>query len=759
MNLPRDCCRLRVCLASIMLLIFQIAVFDAASARFDGMNSVTGLPVNLQIETNEAQGLPAFLSHIYVSTPDTLPPPSLPADSVAVPVPPPSLPADSVAVPVLLPAQSDTTLTATDSLDFIGPRSRFPALERQSDRIRTFHARQFPVYPMLMSQGHSKTVLTDSTLRWSQWLEWSDKLSRQPGVISYRTGGFNRSDYHYIYGHGLRSQRVYLEGMSLQNPVTGQPHHAHLSLERLARATMYPVGLTHRTDFELLRYYSRRPLTRVFYEQSAFDLRSTEGQISHMLSRRQGIEFLYHGRNHAGEYRRSATDAREISARTFYHISQRYMAQVMLLYNGIQLQEPDGYAISDPNTFTFNRFAAAPRQPNARSSVRNSQFQVALMRRAPSRADSTGEFHASRQADSRIVLHIDRYRRFYYANTDSSWLRYRSFNLNARHHQHSGPFEMQYELRTGVYLNLDENKSALDISRWSDAEAEVRGRFLPAKLTRRQFAGKLAIPFDALITRRSDGFTGWEAGLGGDLDVVRWLRIYASVHAGEQIPTIQQLYWKGDLTGTASLETVYMQRLLAGITLRPRSTLLIDANAWVQQQDNMTALRTDSVFTRLSDVGHWGAVVVARYETPRWDIQTSGTLMQYRSKTAEFQAELLAGSGLRFWNRSSVHWKGYMFSEAAFVRMGVYALFSPNAYRPARYLPVADYWDAALPESAVPGFARVDLDLSARVRALMFLLRWENVTQGSISYGYFESTRYPMPSRRLRFGLRVYFTD
>jgi hypothetical protein len=357
------------------------------------------------------------------------------------------------------------------------------------------------------------------------------------------------------------------------------------------------------------------------------------------------------------------------------------------------------------------------------------------------------------------VLHIDRYRRFYNANPDSSWLRYRSFNLNARHHHHHGPLEMQYELRTGIYQNLDENQSSLEINHWSDIEAELRGRFLPARLTSNKNSGRLSLPFDVMITRRSDGYSGWQAGLGADLALTRWLQVNTVIHAGELIPTIQQLYWKGNLSGNKNLPQTTVQRISAGFTARAGSAIVIDGSGWLQQQEKMSVLRTDSVFTTLANLGQWGAVLTARYETRRWDIHTSSTMMQYRSDDLDIQSQLLDGSGLRFWNRSSVHWKGYMFSEATFARIGVYALLSPNAYRPARYLPVADYWDAALPEPVVPGFIRVDLDLSARVRYLMFLLRWENITQGTINNGYFESSRYPMPSRRLRFGLRVYFTD
>jgi hypothetical protein len=681
-----------------------------------------------------------------------------------------TVPADTVvAVPSGFTVPADTSLVsdevslhASDSLNIQTSetlRSRFIGLRNQWQRMKTFHSQHFDVYPMLIRPGNSETVLSDSTLRWAQWLEWSEFLAHQPGVISYRLGEFNRNDHHYIYGHGLRSQRVYLEGMSMQNAVTAQPHHAHISLERLARATTHPAGLTHRTDLEFQRYYTRRPLTRVHYQQASFELRSTEAQISHMLSRRQGIEFLYHGRNHAGEYRRSATDAREISARTFYHLSPRYMAQILFLYNGLQLQEPDGYNIPDPYSFGFNRFAAVPRQSAARSSVRNTQFQIALMRRAQTNNTSEGQPLATRQADTRILLHIDRYRRFYHATPDSSWLQYRSFNLAAQHHQHIGSLQMHYELRTSLYQNLNENRSSLNISYWTDARAELGGRFTPARLVNPAATGRIALPFEAIIVRRSDGYTGWEAGVGAILDLTGWLQMFTSAHTGEQMPTIQQLYWRGNLAGNENLPNSSLTRISAGLKARPSSSVHIDANAWIQQQDNLGVLRTDSVFSSLSGVGQWGAVVSARFENYRWDVQSSGTLMQYRTEADEFQAQLLNGSGLRLWSRSSVHWKGYLFSKATFARIGMYALVSPNAYRPARYLPVADYWDAALPEPEVPGFLRVDLDLSARVRSLMFLLRWENLTQGSITNGYFEHSRYPMPSRRLRFGLRVYFTD
>ncbi|NBC05412.1 MAG: TonB-dependent receptor, partial [Bacteroidetes bacterium] len=77
----------------------------------------------------------------------------------------------------------------------------------------------------------------------------------------------------------------------------------------------------------------------------------------------------------------------------------------------------------------------------------------------------------------------------------------------------------------------------------------------------------------------------------------------------------------------------------------------------------------------------------------------------------------------------------------------------------AEFIAPLNRWQHGTNEFINPSYYRVDVDVSARVRWFMILLKWENVLDQVQQLGYFESVGYPMPGRRFRFGVRVLFTN
>jgi len=619
----------------------------------------------------------------------------------------------------------------------------------QSDTTET----RFNVFPLTMESfpGATETE-TDSTLRWSQWLEWSDKLARQPGVLPYRQGGFNRTDFFLIDGLPLNRQELYVEGMRTHNAVTENPMYAHLSLERLISARQSTSGLSHRTDIEWHRIYLRRPRTRVRYEQSSFDLRSTEVQLSQMATHRLGLELMYHGKNFAGEYPRALTESRQMSARAWFHLSERYMAQTMILYNGVQANESGGYVIPDLASFNFSRFFTSAIDPSGSSSVRHTQIQVALMRREAARTDSV----QSRRADTRLLLYYDRYRRSYARTGVFSSFRYQGIHAAV---QHKVPFRflpLRGEVRGSYYHLIPSQNPSLNVGGWSHFFTDLRGQIRLPGID----PSRLHLPVTLQAAYRGDGAASGQAGLGAEIMPFGGLRIFGQVFTGLVAPTIQQRYWTGTINGNPQLDSYRQQRLEAGVTVQPGDgPVTLQARGYVHQHERMVVLRADSMFAGVPDVNQWGGVVEFNWNHPSWEVHASATFQQYRSENLSLEAQLLDGSGLRIRNQASVYWKGYVLDNAAYVKTGFYGVLSPNFYRAAAWIPQADYWEPARQTDEVPAYARLDFDLTARVRTLMVLFRWENIAQGLGQAGYYEASPFPMPSRRIRFGLRVYFTN
>ena len=92
--------------------------------------------------------------------------------------------------------------------------------------------------------------------------------------------------------------------------------------------------------------------------------------------------------------------------------------------------------------------------------------------------------------------------------------------------------------------------------------------------------------------------------------------------------------------------------------------------------------------------------------------------------------------------------------------MGILTTFSPLTYRSRLFNTELQFWEnAALDEVEIPAFFRMDAELSARLRSMMILIRWENALDGFGQVGYFEATTLPMPGRRLIVGIRAQFRN
>jgi hypothetical protein len=819
--------------STFLVMVFFFAGFSFGEAySFGGIEVDLGLVYSESVSTGtirveRTDSLRAIvMDTVRVETTDTL----KGVVSVTVRVEPPDT-LRSVIRDTIRVEQADTLKAITDTVHVVladtlqrGVTQQPDTLSRSVrepsrwDRIKDVLVTDFDIHPMkIAAYPGSKVILTDSTNRWNQWIEYSDRLSKTPGVISYRLGGFNRTDYYLMDGRSLSQQRLFVEGMSSVNPVVGYPVYAVMPLERMSHVTQSDLNVSLRSNIEIQKYYVRKPLTRITYDQSTFELRSTDAHISQMLNRQTGIDIAYLGKNNGGEYNRSLTESRQASARIFYNFNSRYLFQALLLYNGIQHQESDGYNIPNMSTFNFSRFFANPVRSIAESSYRNTQVQLSVQRRAnmpdqnrankrgldrvsekdlnrttdpdlnrnnvsdfdrptqtdPNRAnvpsidaestdtsqtntetisENTHREQISTYSDARFMVYHDRTRRFYYASDDTSFYRVLSYHASAMRLIRQNLYTIQAEMRAGYYY-LDENRTtSLSVDNWSTLETELNLGLHPIH--------GINIPVHGRYLMRSDDFTEWESGLGIQFSPFSMFRLGIQAARNQKIPTIQQLYWLGSFRGDTGLLPEIHDRLSVKLEVgREGGAIQSVISAYISEQDRLTVVNGDSIFSQVGGIGQLGGVARIGYHTRRWEMEFSTTLQQYRKGVPGTITEVIAGSGLRIWNRGSIHWKGYLFDNATFVKAGLYGIFSPNSYRTARYIPVADFWDISQIDPEIPGFMRFDAELTARIRTMFVLVRWENFTQGYLEQGYFETAKYPMPSQRLRFGIRVLFSN
>ena len=602
-----------------------------------------------------------------------------------------------------------------------------------------------PVEPLTMAHPSAyHMVSNDSLNRWELWSDYGESLTRRPGVISFQLGGLGRNDGFLLRAHENRHQRVLRDGIPLNERIFGSANRKRLPhYSRMASVHEFSGHIRHQSEITTQRYHVTRPLTLINYDQSEFEYRSTEGYLARNITPSTNLSIGYWGKNESEGYRNSGMGGRNAEITAYHFLTDSWMFEGGLHYSGLQFGEPDGYLIGDMNTFHFNHFQATPVESQAESSLRNTMIRLTAYHRPDPETD----------ANTRISVYHDRYRRLHYQTPDSSIVRTLTTGVAGRHIQYYGPFELQGDLHSEWSVIDRDRYRTMDVDSWIYSEGKG---MVTLPLPNRS---QLHTWFKA--GWRSDGFTDYEMGSKVNWRIFSRLTAYASYARGEQMPLPGQLYWqRAPVYGQSEFRNEILQRAEAGVTFQSRGWELGgEVHGSVYEQPVLVG--QDSTFIQAGSYNSAGTAGWMFYDGDRFELAVSGTFQQYFSDALHPENQLLDLSGQRVWTRASFHYKNYVFDSAAFIKAGFYALASPNPYRSAQYYPAMDYWDPnswfpgeGAEAQAIPDFVRLDLDLTARVRSAIFLFRIENALDNWLFPGYFETAYHPMPSMRLRFGVR-----
>lgn len=584
-------------------------------------------------------------------------------------------------------------------------------------------------------------VLNDSLLRWEMLQNPTEWHFRQPGRITYRLGLIGRNDAALVEGHDPRHQRSFWGPVSVNDRVTGMmnpnrlPHYRFLSFKEHTR------GIRYDNRFEMRRFYVTRPLTQVTLEQTGDEYRSVEGFLTQNISQKLNLEAGYWGKLEESGYPRNFMLGRKAWGSANYHLNDRYILRGMILYNGLQMDEPGGYLMDDMFTFPFQPFNATAIWNNARSSVRHTTYKASMYHRPD--VDS--------QVNAQVTGYRHRNRRFFYSSTDSTLYRVHTNGIAARYHTRPvGDLEVDLEA-TGEYSGRVSDPGEGLIKRgWYDAEARIRWALPLLSRLRLDGWGEWAW--------RSDDQLAGQVGAGIELPLSRFIALDGAVSFGEVMPTPQQMYWYNEnedaVQGNPGLSNEEHRRAESGVILFPEFRFRMKGNAQVKQIREPILINEDNEFQQTGYYESWSGSGSMGYYGDHLTTELSLTSQFYFSDTPDPVLQTLNDSGFRSWTRFSAHYQNYVFDRAAYFKGGVISWFSPFAYQTGTYHPEMDYWDPHSFEQEIPPFVRLDVELSARVRNVIFRFRYENVLDEIVQPGYFEQALHPMNERRLRFGLQ-----
>ncbi len=588
------------------------------------------------------------------------------------------------------------------------------------------------------SKAGFNRVITDSLLRWEIWPNWGDYYAYRRDVIAYRQGTIGRLDVFDIDGYDPLEQKITLNGIPLNNPITGYVNYNHIPSNRVAFMDEFKGG-NYTSDIRLRDFYLIKPLSYLNFDESGYNYRNLEFMVVQNFRERTNAELSFWDRRDGGNYPNNEVQGSQILLRGYHYLNQNLQIRGMLLRNQFEREEPFGYVINDPETFAFNEFTTQSNRTNSSSKNLRRDINIGIYAREDSVSKENWglELHQSIN-ELKLPFQLD------------------TLHWDVRSQALKG-FKMishgKFLHKGSVMLNRFTAKKHVNFtkSKWTTIEAGLNSRFAMNKNTSFYY--------------RSQHIYRTDARQGHIIDVgfQKFGKINYTINLGAftHIPTIQHMYWKGkEFFGDEDLTNVYGFSISPQIKIQFNDFLTFGMSGRFKFINHDVALGTDSAYVNTNSYSVTSTTVFGKFENNWFNFESSGTMYTSSLQNASIENGSTTVSNQKIWLRNNAFFKGYLYKRATFVKMGVRTTFNVLPYRTKAFNSSLQFWEStAIDEFVIPSYFRLDAELSARLRSMMILIRWENVLEGFGQLGYFETATLPMPSRRLIVGIRAQFRN
>ncbi len=590
----------------------------------------------------------------------------------------------------------------------------------------------------------STLITTDSLLRWQIWPNWGDYQAYRRDVLSFRQGTNGRVDAFQIRGYGPYEQELRMEGISINNPITGLANYNLVPHRKIGEATE-TFGGSYHSQIKLKDYYLLKPISYLNYDEADGAYRNLEFMVAQNFTPKTNLELSYWDRRGGNYYPNSGVEGSQVVGRVYHHLSDEFLIRGMYLRNQLSNDEPFGYNIGDPALFAFDKYGSQPLRSNGASEFSRWDLVGGIYHRKDTSSVEDAGFEISTSKNKYTLT----------SSKDSLYWDLRTFGGKLfKLFQHN-----KWIFRSSLSANYHavNDGSALTETGWANLDAQASMNY--------QISEPLQLYGKAIGKSRSDGKKGFELTGGAKIKPSDGLKLNASVSTFSRIPTMQALYWKAkNYQGNPSLNNETGISATGNIDIQPTSSLHFGASGRWKLATGATFLNTDSSFTKSifsnsSEFTQLSGMAYGRFENHRFEIESSGTVQQFAYSDSTSPLAALNHQDMILWLRNSAFIKGYVFDRAAFLKIGVKTLLSPFYYSAQTYNTELGFWQGNSTYQELPSFFRLDGELSVRLRGIMIVLRWENALDGLGQVGYFESAGFPMPPRRLIVGIRAQFRN
>ena len=641
-----------------------------------------------------------------------------------------------------------------------------------------------------------QTIHTDSTLRWSNYINPTNLFALEPGFVPYRTGMIQRKSGWFWYTYSPEDLRLQLNGLSLADPVTGQVALYRIPLQHVASIQTSMIGSRQDLRVQTKDHYIVKPRTYLNYDESDFSYRHLEFAWQQPLAEATYLELSYWDRRDGTGYSRGDSKGHQIGAQLRHKLSAERVLRVGLWQNRAEREESFGYVTQGPGSFVYNRFTAQPNQSSARSEELFRDLFLQVQEGDSVRGDVKRSVGFAVKGARRDLFALGEAGLDTTSTNVRTWEVFARMDLGARGEfsrgadgagsaaggasaggfggsggasaggfggSGSGGADGSVEMRGYYHQNLDQTRLAGN--GWLGGELRAH-----ASYNRNQFSAVGMMQVDA----RDDGRTGGEISGALRFQIAPWWSAGLFSAMARRSPDLQSLYWMGnEYEGVKNAPQEYHYFIgtehsvdagrywRAGFRAEWR-TIKDETVPDLLTQRFVTRSQTErqslATWIRHDDQRRWEGQLYAGYL--RTEVDPLSGFWDGTEEVVRLGAELFV--------------KGAVFQQAAYVKAGFRGSFVPYQTALAMYNPWLNRWqmsgtgDAGLSsfqlgqpyrQTQMPAYARLDAEISARIRWFMMLFRWENAADGLGQAGMMETFGYPMPSRRLILSLRILFLN
>jgi hypothetical protein len=613
-----------------------------------------------------------------------------------------------------------------------------------SDSLGQSKKKDIAIYPWPNIQRVGQyNLATDSLIRWQYVSDLVDIIAFQNAGLANRSGIQLRSDAFTAATHTTRFQQLDWEGIPMDEPLSGTPMYEMLPINKLANFSVNEQNGLYSTSFQNRVYQLTEPWSSLYFDEADGKYQNLAFSITRNFSRKHNAELGYRQVRDGSLFRLSESEGNQIFLQNTYDLTQKVQLTQRWFSNQTTVDEPLGYAFTDASTFSFNPFSSSPND-NSRQGLDVSLLSFGVKLRSDSMSTAHTQFQVYRKLIERSL------------NTSTDTVDY---SINEVGITASNKLQLPKEwgrINSEAEFRYFRPKGRVAQSIISDNWVDSKFSSSWEKTTKS--IGNISAGLAFGYTNPTESFTTYSTHAGiYDIPIKYLGRFSANIYLRTDAPRWVELKTiANNFIEPLSLEPIKSQGVGVSLERKLLQSLQLKLSADYKSVENLP--RFDGLYLNNTVDQTWPSLEhLSASMAISW---------QYSSFYAKYQTDYLQvtdqnGNSVdqRLLSTTQIGWKNYAFKKATFIDFSAELRNELLPFYGLSRDPLTHLWQFQNTDQ-IPAFTSVlDLRLSARLRSIMILVRYENAFDGLTQLGYFETLGYPAPAQRLLFSVRALFKN